>query len=168
MDSRGKHVVFVYGTLKKGEPNHSRFSKITGGSYKFLADAKTKEKYPLIITTKYNIPFLLESPGNGTHVKGELYEVDDKVLTDLDVLEDHPNFYTRKLYDVLTLDGQNISKVWIYMIEQFKPDLLNEIFYESYSSLGNHGKKFVERYNYSRDIVPMVSENYSYCIEFYN
>ncbi|CAG9813780.1 unnamed protein product [Phaedon cochleariae] len=150
MDSRGKHMVFVYGTLKKGEPNHSWFSKNAGGFYKYLADAKTTEKYPLIIATKYNIPFILESPGNGTNVIGELYEVDDKVMADLDILEDHPNFYRRKLYDVLTLNGQNTtSKAWIYMIETFNPDLLNETFFENYSSLGNHGKKYVERY--SRD-----------------
>lgn len=56
------HKVFVYGTLKKGEPNYSWFSKEKTGHYKFLYEAKTKEKFPLIIGTKYNIPFLLYSP----------------------------------------------------------------------------------------------------------
>lgn len=57
------HKVFVYGTLKQGEPNHGWFSKHENGYYKFLCNAKTVEKYPLIIGTKYNIPFLLYSPG---------------------------------------------------------------------------------------------------------
>lgn len=62
-ESRILHKVFVYGTLKRGEPNHNWFSKNTEGYYKFLYDAKTKEKFPLIIATKYNIPFILYSPG---------------------------------------------------------------------------------------------------------
>lgn len=63
MDSESeKHLVFVYGTLKREEPNHSWFSK-NKGYYKFLYEAKTKDKFPLIIRTKYNIPFLLDSPG---------------------------------------------------------------------------------------------------------
>lgn len=58
-----RHKVFVYGTLKKGEPNHQWFSHDNKGYYKFLYEAKTKDKYPLIIATEYNIPFLLYSPG---------------------------------------------------------------------------------------------------------
>lgn len=58
-----KHTVFVYGTLKQGEPNHNWFSKHEGAYYKFICNAQTEEKYPLIIGTKYNIPFLLYSPG---------------------------------------------------------------------------------------------------------
>ncbi|KAJ8934602.1 hypothetical protein NQ318_002946 [Aromia moschata] len=106
MGTQNLHKVFVYGTLKKGEPNHQWFSKDQTGYHKYLYNAKTTEKYPLIIGTKYNIPFLLNSPGNGTHVEGEVYEVDDKVLANLDVLEDHPNYYVRQLRDVRPLvDG---------------------------------------------------------------
>lgn len=57
------HKVFVYGTLKKGEPNHSWFSKSADGYYKFIGNGKTTEVFPLIITTKYNVPFVLKSPG---------------------------------------------------------------------------------------------------------
>ncbi|XP_044265086.1 putative gamma-glutamylcyclotransferase CG2811 isoform X1 [Tribolium madens] len=139
------HKVFVYGTLKRGEPNHNWFEK-DSGYYKLISEAKTVEKYPLIIGTKYNIPFLLHSPGNGTNVRGEVYEVDDKVFANLDTLEDHPNFYIREEKDVLLLNSNEKIKTWIYFIKDFKDDLLNKTTYESYSNAGSHGLKYVERY----------------------
>lgn len=57
------YKVFVYGTLKRGEPNHHWFSNVPGGKSRFLYQARTTEKYPLIIATDYNIPFLLYAPG---------------------------------------------------------------------------------------------------------
>lgn len=57
------HKVFVYGSLKKGEPNHHWFFK-DGGLAKYVCDAKMVEKYPLVIATKFNIPFLLKHPGS--------------------------------------------------------------------------------------------------------
>lgn len=142
------HKVFVYGTLKRNEPNHSWFSKNTGGYYKFIGEAKTVEKFPLIIGTEYNIPFMLKSPGNGHNVLGELYEVDSKILSDLDTLEDHPNFYVREKFNVKLLNSEQSTteNVWIYVIVNFQPRLLNETCYEMYSNLGSHGKKYVERY----------------------
>ncbi|XP_076268938.1 putative gamma-glutamylcyclotransferase CG2811 isoform X1 [Rhynchophorus ferrugineus] len=142
------YKVFVYGTLKKGEPNHGWFSKSTGGHHKFLYNGRTKEKFPLIIGTRYNIPFLLHSPGQSHNVKGEVYEVDDKVLADLDVLEDHPNFYVRGLYEVEDVDqpDQKSESVWIYTIRTFKKELLSQTLFESYSNFDSHGLKYHERY----------------------
>ncbi|XP_019868611.1 putative gamma-glutamylcyclotransferase CG2811 isoform X2 [Aethina tumida] len=141
--SASLHKVFVYGTLKTGEPNHYWFDKDKEGYYKFLFNAKTKEKFPLIIATEFNIPFLLYSPGSGQNVMGEVYEVDDKVLAKLDILEEHPDFYVRELYDVVRSDGDNeIVKVWIYMIKKFKPDYLTHTTYENYSSHGSHGRPY--------------------------
>lgn len=59
------HKVFVYGTLKRGEPNHNWFETKENGYSKFLANGLTIKKYPLVIASKYNIPFLLHSPGIG-------------------------------------------------------------------------------------------------------
>ncbi|CAG9764393.1 unnamed protein product [Ceutorhynchus assimilis] len=140
------YKVFVYGTLKKGEPNYQQFSKSTEGYFKFLYHGKTKEKFPLIIGTQYNIPFLLHSPGKGHNVKGEIYEVDEKVLADLDLLEAHPDFYIRDEYDVVNLTNQTTEKVWIYMIKTFRKELLQQTFYESYSNFDSHGLKYVARY----------------------
>ncbi|CAG9860314.1 unnamed protein product [Phyllotreta striolata] len=143
--SSGLHKVFVYGTLKTGEPNHLWFTK-SNGYHKFIGQGKTVEKFPLIIATKYNVPFILKSPGNGTNIVGEVYEVDDKVFADLDILEDHPTFYVREKFNVSLLDSARTEEVWIYVIKNFNPKLLEEPFYECYSSTGSHGKKYVERY----------------------
>lgn len=67
------HKVFVYGTLKRNEPNNYWLSRPENGVGKFIAEGVTKTKYPLIIATKYNIPFLLYSPRRGHNVKGILY-----------------------------------------------------------------------------------------------
>lgn len=57
--------VFVYGTLKRGEPNHKLIENTTNGYAKFLGSGKTVTKYPLVIATKYNVPFLLKKSGIG-------------------------------------------------------------------------------------------------------
>ena len=50
-------LVFVYGTLKRGEPNHHLMEKV--GNY--IGGASIDGKYKLVIGTEYNIPFLIPS-----------------------------------------------------------------------------------------------------------
>ncbi|XP_014613992.1 PREDICTED: putative gamma-glutamylcyclotransferase CG2811 isoform X2 [Polistes canadensis] len=150
------HRIFVYGTLKRGEPNHKLIQDKTNGYAKFLGIAKTTSSYPLIIATKYNIPFLLKKPGVGHHVIGEIYDVDSKMLTKLDELEEHPNFYERTKEDVFMAPesklkhNKNIqevgmlTKAWIYFLPKFRSSLLEVPIYESYSNEGNHGLKYGE------------------------
>ncbi|XP_014613991.1 PREDICTED: putative gamma-glutamylcyclotransferase CG2811 isoform X1 [Polistes canadensis] len=152
------HRIFVYGTLKRGEPNHKLIQDKTNGYAKFLGIAKTTSSYPLIIATKYNIPFLLKKPGVGHHVIGEIYDVDSKMLTKLDELEEHPNFYERTKEDVFMAPesklkhNKNIqevgmlTKAWIYFLPKFRSSLLEVPIYESYSNEGNHGLKYGEKY----------------------
>ncbi|XP_052742835.1 putative gamma-glutamylcyclotransferase CG2811 isoform X2 [Bicyclus anynana] len=145
------HKVFVYGTLKRNEPNHHWLTNPDHGSGKFLAEGTTKSKYPLIIGTKYNIPFLLHSPGDGHHVRGEVYEVDDTMLSKLDILEDHPNYYVREIDDiVIKLDShEEIVKCWVYFLKNFRPELLSKQQFENYSSSGSHGLRYLESNNES-------------------
>ena len=39
---------------------------------------------------RYNIPYLLDAPGQGHCITGEVYSVDEQQLEKLDELEDHP------------------------------------------------------------------------------
>ena len=57
--------VFVYGTLKTDLPNHFLLKDSNNGSAKFLSNGKTSHKYPLVVSTPFNIPFLLNKQGFG-------------------------------------------------------------------------------------------------------
>lgn len=92
--------VFVYGTLKSGEPNHYWLTDVKNGGATFIGAGKTKTKFPLIIGSRFNVPFLLNQPGVGYEINGEIYSVDEKMLANLDVLEDYPQLYDRILIDV--------------------------------------------------------------------
>ena len=50
--------VFVYGTLKTGEPNHYWLEDY-GGKSRFLGAGITMDTWPLVVYTKYNIPMML-------------------------------------------------------------------------------------------------------------
>uniref|UniRef100_A0A023F7A0 Gamma-glutamylcyclotransferase family protein n=1 Tax=Triatoma infestans TaxID=30076 RepID=A0A023F7A0_TRIIF len=136
--------LFVYGTLKKGEPNHHCFKSENGFS-RFIGNGATVKKYPLVIASKYNIPFLIDSPGQGYKVRGEVYEVDEKMLHYIDIFEEHPSFYVRRLEDI-NINGE-INQCWSYFLPKFKPDLLNKEMLELYSSKGPHNLVYCERYN---------------------
>lgn len=84
--------------------------------------------------------------GSGNNVWGELYEVDDNVLANLDTLEDHPTFYVREEKQVENVANNTTITAWIYFIKEFKSELLQRQMYESYSNSAPHGLKYVERY----------------------
>ena len=58
--------VFVYGTLKTGQPNYFRMEKaLKAGVVKFVGKARTVDLFPLIIAGRFNIPYLLWAKGKG-------------------------------------------------------------------------------------------------------
>lgn len=97
--------VFVYGTLKRGQPNYKWLTDSSNGSATFISSGTTSVRFPLVIGTRYNIPFLLNRPGTGNLIAGEVYEIDEPMLSRLDVLEGYPEFYHRDEYDIQTDDG---------------------------------------------------------------
>ncbi|XP_050548574.1 gamma-glutamylaminecyclotransferase-like [Daktulosphaira vitifoliae] len=92
--------VFVYGTLKHNQPNFDAMKDEKNGIASFSTKATSIKMYPLVIGTKYNIPFLLCREGLGHEIRGEVYDVDANMLNFLDKFENHPNFYVRKKISV--------------------------------------------------------------------
>lgn len=145
--------VFVYGTLKEGQPNYYRMMDSTHGTAKFLARARTVDPYPLVIATKNNIPFMLNTPGKGERIRGEIYEVDDKMLKFLDEFESCPEMYQRTLVklEVEEWTGEDEDKpnpgsiVESFVYTTYKPEWLQYPTYENYDSHGDHGLKYLCR-----------------------
>lgn len=69
MSSDLKHLVFAYGTLKRGEPNYQWLTKEAKGKFRILATGKTSVKRALVIGSRYNVPYLLKHTGKTENLK---------------------------------------------------------------------------------------------------
>lgn len=104
--------VFVYGTLKRGFPNHDSVLR----DARYCGDYITTEAYPLVIGRQWFVPSLLPEPGSGHRVSGELFEVDEACLAALDDLEGlgNPRGYHRDMIAIAsTSDGVAVT-AWVY------------------------------------------------------
>ena len=59
------HRIFVYGTLRRGQPNHYLLLDSGNGLAKWLGVARLAKKYPLVVATRNNMPALLDKEGEG-------------------------------------------------------------------------------------------------------
>lgn len=84
-------ILFVYGSLLRGEESHFLLD-----AARFVASARTAPRYTLVSLGPY--PALLE--GGETAVLGELYEVTGGLVGELDEFEGHPDFYERKVIEI--------------------------------------------------------------------
>ena len=60
-----QYLMFVYGTLKRGQPNNHFMLQTETGQAEFVCSGHTTRKYPLVVAGEYNIPYLLYVPGQG-------------------------------------------------------------------------------------------------------
>lgn len=101
-----KHLIFVYGMLRRAG---ARAMSISFPGSKFIADAK-------VSGSLYDLgayPGLLLDESNSS-VTGEVYEVDDELLNELDVFEASSS-YRRKQVEV-SIDVHR-KVCWIYVPE---------------------------------------------------
>lgn len=84
-------LVFVYGTLRRGERGHH----VLGGA-PFVREAVTEPAYTMVDLGEY--PALLA--GGRTAIVGELYRVNGTILSVLDDYEDVPEMYQRVTIEV--------------------------------------------------------------------
>lgn len=107
-------LVFVYGTLKSGFPNH----RVLRGS-RFVDDGYTRNRF--FFANLGRFPAILQDE-NCTEFKnlrkvvvhGEIYSVNDSTLKDLDSLEGYPDLYTRKIIPITTYKGT--LNCWTYFL----------------------------------------------------
>ncbi|CAJ0919300.1 unnamed protein product, partial [Mesorhabditis belari] len=136
------HKVFVYGTLKTGEPNYFVMSE-TAGKHAFIDKGLTVTKYPLIIASSFNVPMIVYDPGNGDRIHGEVYAVDDDRLKALDKLECHPEDYRREIEKIELSDG-TIIEALMYSVHDWSPEIFEGCAgpFTSYTSAGSHQRPY--------------------------
>ncbi|XP_062957583.1 gamma-glutamylaminecyclotransferase [Cynocephalus volans] len=142
--------VFVYGTLKRGQPNHSVLLDGEHGHAAFLGLARTLERYPLVIAGEYNVPRLLNLPGTGRYVQGELYDVDKRMLRFLDAFEGCPDEYQRTPLSVQVLQGDSgpqeaVVQCFVYSTATYPPEWARLPCLDCYDSQGPHGLRYHPR-----------------------
>jgi gamma-glutamylcyclotransferase (GGCT)/AIG2-like uncharacterized protein YtfP len=99
-----KHLIFVYGTLRRGGVRampglfpHSKFvgqAHVAGGLYDM-------GEYPALLLG-----------GSSSPVRGEVYEIDDKILSELDEIE-ASSLYRRLQVEVVVGDEKMLC--WVYV-----------------------------------------------------
>ena len=98
----GGTLVFVFGTLKSGFPNFATNRGRRVGSL-----FRTLERHPLLLVGERHVPWMIDSPGEGERVAGEVYDVDAAALVAMDDLEGigRPDGYHRKALRVQSSDA---------------------------------------------------------------
>ena len=125
-----EHRVFVYGTLKRGFPNHDAWMK----GFECLGPHRTVLAFPLLIGGRWFTIQMLPEPGCGHRVSGELYKVDDEGLALLDRLESvgESGGYTRQQIEVESLNGDIVANVWAYFKDRTLVDPVHDGPLETY------------------------------------
>ena len=113
------HKVFVYGTLKMGLSNQRLL--LTSD---YLGDATTVDKWAMI-GADMAFPYVLEKEIQGHNITGEVYEVTDTTLANLDRLEGSPTHY-HKVTVKVTMHDEVIEcgmykKTMVTSLDRAKP-----------------------------------------------
>ncbi|MFV0298537.1 MAG: gamma-glutamylcyclotransferase family protein [Hyphomicrobiaceae bacterium] len=114
--------VFVYGTLKRGFPNHHCMEGAA-----FVCMARSIEAWPLVVGNTSFTPYLLPEKGAGHRVTGELWDVPETMMPSLDDLESThlPNGYRRTRIQVEPEGGGAAGEAWAYFRERRFIDIIH-------------------------------------------
>jgi len=107
-----KHLVAVYGSLKRGYGNFRVMERAKG---KFILEAISKKTF---VMDGSGYPYINYATGENAHpIFVELFEVDEWGFTNpLDSLEGHPHFYKRELETFVLPDGTEVE-AWVYVLQ---------------------------------------------------
>lgn len=103
-------LLFVYGTLQRGGQYH-HILKEAGAD--FMDRGRTATPYPLVVDA---YPCLLDQPGHGFQVLGELYRIPQSTdWIPIDNLESHPTEYLRRPENIATDSGIRVAWTYFYI-----------------------------------------------------
>lgn len=121
--------VFVYGTLKRGFPLFDRGLEPS----MFVMQVQTVQPYPMLIARSFFGPMMLEKPGEGEKVLGELFEVPEERLPLLDELEDIGTKGSfRAMVEIEPLGGGQRSMALGYMKDESWLDPVHSSYLSDY------------------------------------
>jgi len=104
---RDRQLVFVYGTLRRGEENHQL---LAGG--RLLGIMVTDNIFTMIDLGDY--PAVLQHGVSA--IVGEVYDISTDILTSIDILEECPDYYQRIRIET------PFGRAWIYVLTRI-PDI---------------------------------------------
>ena len=95
MRLNARHLLFVYGTLKRGYTNWQRYLGVAEShqAAHYLGSAVTLDTFPMVVRpadwpgSSTRAPVLMDQPGTGSTICGEVFRVDDRCLEAMDILE---------------------------------------------------------------------------------
>ncbi|HWA38978.1 MAG TPA: gamma-glutamylcyclotransferase family protein [Burkholderiales bacterium] len=103
--------VFVYGTLKEGFPNTgaNAGARIPGA---FV----TKSRYPLYLVGQRHSPWMVNTPGEGSQVVGQVFEMEPEALERIDILQrvSVPDGYERIQITVGSLPAERENDLLVH------------------------------------------------------
>jgi gamma-glutamylaminecyclotransferase len=109
-------LAFVYGTLKEGFPNFRlNFGRRVGGTF------RTRLPFPLYVVKLPNeerAPWLVNAPGQGYKVFGQVFEIEPNNIAALDTFEgvDRPDGYVRVEIELEAMgDPHTLARAFVYM-----------------------------------------------------
>lgn len=104
-------LVFFYGTLLRNGANHWMLRELGAA---FRSEARTRDPHTLVDLGPYPALVSREAATKnamaGSHIFGEVWEVNSEALIDLDAFEGCPDLYSREEIAVHPLDARSDAK----------------------------------------------------------
>jgi len=115
-----RHLLFVYGSMKRGYPNHDRI--MGRPNNKFMDTARTTEgRYLMGSRTSGNkivVPMAARDSGGHFNITGEAYIVDGPTLFNIDLAEGTPDIYIRRNVRIIVSDGYTyLANMYLFVNE---------------------------------------------------
>ncbi|PZO79340.1 MAG: gamma-glutamylcyclotransferase [Mesorhizobium amorphae] len=107
-------LIFVFGTLKRGFPLHPKLHNAA-----YMGPGRTVEAFPMYVAGGIRGPMMIDRPGRGLRVVGELFGVSPEQLDGVDEAEEigKPGNF-RRLIPVVTAARQRLDALAFFKDER--------------------------------------------------